>query len=275
MTTLQAIIKHGSDAPLLLERSIRRQRDGLDGGTLRYLSAGEFDFAPGVPPPGYPGLEIDDVSSDQDGEEWVHTLSCYGVLGARAARREKGFPKRRKTLEGWDEATDSWIIQSAALANYQPGTAMVGHPTMFCVEAPDEVLHGNYVRVSPTYRGLLWSKPVKRVITSNGQVVSPSNPVIVGLPGGWATARKAQVSLPRVVCTDSYVTNAAAPTDSIPGNATPPDAPAVQVISISGDEVVYQWPHGWRLESVGSEELGNTGYRLLTLVYEYQYEKTF
>jgi hypothetical protein len=275
MTTLQAIIKHGSAAPLLLEKNIRQQRDGLDGGTLKYLTPGEFDFRPGVPPPGYPGLEIDDVSTDTEGEDYIHTLSCFGILGPRTSRREKGFPKRRKTLEGWDEASDSWIVKSSALDDFEPGSAMVGNPTMFCVEAPDEPLHGGYYRITPTYRGLLWSKPVKRVITSNGQVVSPSVPIVVDLPGGWEDPRNAQVSLPRVVCTDSYVTNSAAPTDAIPGNATPVNAPDVQVISVFGAEVVYQWPYGWRLESVSSDELGETGYRLLTLVYEYQYQKTF
>jgi hypothetical protein len=275
MTALTAILKYGSAAPLLLEKNIRQQRDGLDGGTLKIMSPGEFDYKPGFAPPGYPGLEIEDVSTDTDGEDFIHTLSCYGIMGARANRREKGFPKRRKTIEGWDEASDSWVIKRSSLNDFEPGSAMDGNPTMFCVEAVDEVLYKDYLRVSASYRGLLWSKPVKRVITSNGQVVSPSVPIVVDLPGGWEDPRKAQVSLPRVVCTDSYVTNSDAPTDAIPGNATPVNAPAVQVISVFGSEVVYQWPFGWRLESVSSDELGETGYRLLTLVYEFQYEKTF
>jgi hypothetical protein len=267
------ILAYGSAEPLIVSTNMRRMRDGLDTGTIQVLSAGEFDYAPGSQPPRYGGLEIDDVSTERDGADFLHSLSCYGILAPKPQRRERGYPKIRKTLEGWDEASDSWITTEPD--DFEPGAALVGHATMFIVESSPEHLHGSYYRVSLNARGLAWSKPVKRVIRCNEQIVSPSEPIIVNLDGGWEDARRGAVSLPKVVVIDSYVTNSAAPTDSIPGNATPPDAPDVLNLEVTGPDLVYQWPNNWKLADVSSDELGETGYRLLTLTYEFVYEATF
>lgn len=258
-------------------RDIRRRRDGLDGGTMKFLSESQNTFLPGsvMTAWGYPGLEIEEVSSAKAGEiDWEHTLMVVGIIDARGARRELGFPQQNKPLTGWDELTDSIITTSPD--DYDRGTVHAGHSNMICVESPRVNIYGAYWRVTPKYQGIIGEQPTKRVITVNEEVMTPSEPLrIIGLPGGWSDYRKGQMSLPKIVVMDTSIIIGSSPTADIPGPSTPPDAPSIGSFSISGSNLTYRWPHAWKLASLNRDEIPGTIIALQTLTYEYVWPTSF
>ena len=123
-----------------------------------------------------------------------------------------------------------------------------------------------------TYKGIIGSvasKLVQRKITNNGNIVS-SESIVVDLAGGWTTARKGQVSLPRVVVSDTVISTTSPNTLALPGKATPPNPPAVLLLTPSGPDVSYNWPSGWRVSGVSGQELYlGAGIWSNTIDYEY------
>jgi hypothetical protein len=75
--------------------------------------------------------------------------------------------------------------------------------------------------------------------------------------------------------TDRFITTSAPPTNVIPGNATPPNAPAIKVITVSGVDVTRHWPGGWRMSSVSGQQIGNNSLWENEISYEYQLPVTF
>lgn len=271
--------RYGPEAMELEDSSIRRRRDGLDAGTINWISQGRLDFAPGGLVPGY-GLEIEEVETKQEGEtDFMHKMMVVGIYGPRPERRELGFPQIRQTLTGFDEIVDSIITQHPE--NYAPGVIAAGYANMVCVESPQTHLWqvpgsstGTWWRVSPHYQGLIDTKPYSRQITCNEEVVSPSEPIIVTLPEGWDDPRKGQISLPKICVRDSRVVIVASDTGAIPGNVTPPDAPDIQFISITGT-LTWRWPKGWKIASLDRTEIPGTLIALETISYEYVWPAVF
>jgi hypothetical protein len=262
---------------ILLEKDIRRRRDGLDGGTMKFLSESETTFATGTTlgAYGYGGLEIEEIGSTPDGEtDWMHTLMVVGIIGSRDARREIGYPKKNKPLTGWDELTDCIITTTPD--DYDRGVAHATHTNMVVVESPRENIYGSYWRVTPRYQGLIGSQPTKRMITVNEEVMNPADPIVVtGLTGGWTDPRKAQISLPKIVVVDTSIVIGSSPTATIPGASTPPDPPSIQSLTITGSNLTYRWPHHWKLASINRDELAGTSIALETLTYEYVWPASF
>jgi len=267
----------GLDAPLLLDQKIRRRRDGLDGGTLKYLSQDRDTFLPdqAAPTTGLTGLIIEEVESEQVGEiDWEHNLMVVGILGNRLERREIGYPRIHERQVGWDDLTDSIITTNPQ--SYGRGVIHATYGNMICMESPRDNIYGNYWRVQPQYQGLLNAKNYyKRQITVNEEVMSPQDPVIVTLPGGWTTARKAQVSMPKIVVKDSQMVFGPSPTVIIPGRYTPPNPPAIQSLSMSGSDLTWRWPSLWKLASIDRDEIPGLDCALQVLTYEYVWPASF
>lgn len=270
---MPAIISHGDTAPLLTERRITRRLDGLDTGVIRYTTTDPDAFSEGQSLPDAPGLIIQQAELDQDGLDFDFTLSVLGVDGVKPARRLKGFPDRRYNLLDFDRVEDAWLTSNPSLI--QEGQTGNFGGTTVCLSASDKLIHPGWYEVRGSFIGILRNrKDRKRVIRSNGFTVS-GDTITVNLPGGWTTPRKGQAQLPQVVVEDTYIGFNPPPTHLIPGPATPPNAPNVKVITVTGDDVTSYWPAGWYLSSVGGNQIGERGLWESTWIYTYQMPYTF
>jgi len=258
------------------ENKVKRTLYGLDTGRQRWVTNNQFSFVTGGL---LNGLVVLYCDSAQQGDDWVHDLDLAGLING-ADKREQGYPDFGRKLEGFDEARDSWIVWSARRTKFNPGDVMSGYSQMVCVdvaETPIIVSPGRtFYKLTPTFLGIRDSKPYSRSITVNGQPISPSGPITVDFPGGWEDPRKSQVDFPKIVVRDTIVSfGSGPPTDAIPGNVTPPDAPAISGIVYFGPDVTYHWPHGWKLASIdGHRNIPGTSIHIYTLVYEFEWEVT-
>lgn len=277
MPAIAKQIGYGFGIILLEDPKIRRRRDGLDGGNMKYLTQLEDSFLPGGADPLYPGMEIEEVESVQASEtDWEHSLMTVGVRDLRPARRELGYPQISKMSSGFDEASDSIITKTPD--DYDRGVVMAGNVHMICVDSPRTNIYGAWWRVQPRYNGIIGSRPYKRQITVNEDIVSPQVPITISLSGGWGTPAKGQVSFPKIVVRDSNVVTVASPTASIPGNLTPPSPPDIQSITIiTGDPSILtlRWPNHWKIASLDRDEIPGTTIALETITYEFVWPAMF
>lgn len=275
MSAPTAILQFGATSGILAN-NVKRNLKGLDSGTQQWYSPAYDTFTAGdaLDAP-FDNLYIKGVSSDQDGNEWVHNLDCIGLLSG-ADKREDGYPQIEDNLEGWDAIADSWVTTDPDLI--AKGSAF-GSLDMYCISRQVSTLLDvatPIYRVQARYKGFIDEKPYKRVITCNEQISSPkdlTNLLTGGYPYPWPNN---QIAFPKVVVRDTLITTVPPPQDLIPGAVTPPDAPDILTISISGSELTRHWPHGWKLSSIDNYDMiTGTDLYMYTLVYEYQRELTF
>lgn len=179
------------------------------------------------------------------------------------------------------DITSNLTAGKVCAAEFVKGHPHPDHPNMFIMDVRRSDRHTDWQRVTVTYRGMMEVKPFSRTITCNGQGMSSGQPITWLFPGGWVDARNAAVNLPKIVCTDTYLTTDALATDEIPlaeaEGATPPDPPDIRTLVITGDSslLTFHWPNGWsRLaeEHVGSIPLA--GVNLKRRVTEYVWPVT-
>jgi len=232
----------------------QRRIDGLDSGLLEWFSPGIESFKPGDSPPGHPGLIIQEIEIEEDcAGRHIHRLQCLGVLGSKPNRKLKS--SFRRTLDTFDEGSEEWIALGSGLITL--GSSPQGQSTMHCVDVTEEALESTgFFRITASFRGLIGSKNYKRRISVNEQVLSPSDPVYLNVPGGWSDLRKSQFSFPKVVVMDTYITTQYPNTLSIPSKMTPPNPPPIQNFYYEGTNVVFNWPWGWKLASIDADNVG-------------------
>jgi hypothetical protein len=274
MPSPTAILRFGATQGLL-ENKLKRSLYGVDTGSQKWFSTSDTLFTEGDPHPDHPNILVEELMLTQDGDEWEYDLTCVGLLGDD--KREKGMPDFSDNEDGsFDEGTDAWITTEPT--KISKGDAHPDHGTMYAVnvrvapivESPSVKIY----KVTGQYRGINTAHAYKRSITVNEQIVNPSVPIYVNLPGGWTTpTQDAQMSMPKVVVRDTIVGLIAPPTQLIPGPLTPPDAPAIQSITFTGLETTRHWPSGWKLAAIDNHQtIPNTSLHLYTLVYEYVWE---
>mgnify|MGYP003657355011 CR=1 FL=1 len=116
----------------------------------------------------------------------------------------------------------------------------------------------SWVMRQRTYKGIIGSinsKLVQRKITNNGNVVSLDDLITAPLPGGWTTARKAQISFPRIVVSDTRIELVPPDTYTIFATATPVNAPPVYVLDTISGDLTWNFPSGWRISNRTGQEL--------------------
>jgi hypothetical protein len=135
-------------------------------------------------------------------------------------------------------------------AEFCLGAAHPEHANMFLIDLDLTDRNTDWKSASVVYRGMIKAKPFKRIITCAGQTISAEN-LTVDFDDGFINKPNGQASLPKIVCTDTYLTTSALDTGNIPlsegEGATPPDPPAVRsiVITAADDKLRYIWPNGW------------------------------
>ena len=250
---------------------IKRSLSALDEGTLTYCVPTKYYFTPGQAPPTYPFMRIHDCDEDDTAGDFIVTLACRGL--ANGAGFKVIGKKWSKTAFGFDECNVTVVATDNIV--YQSGDSLAGYPLMFLVEQQeDDLLDATYRVLSLKYQGIAWGKLTQRVITVNENIQSHDS-LIVTFPDGWDTARKGQMSWPTIVVSDTITTTTPPPTHLIPGAATPPNAPTIQFLTLSGADLTYHWPHEWKLSAITGPELFlGAGVYNTTLNYEWQWPTT-
>lgn len=271
--SLTALITHtsGFTEPVLGPgMRIKQRGDGLDAGTLTFTGLNEHDFKIGQSITQIPGMYVDDVESTDLGDAWEHVVTASGLLTAQ--RMLKGSPKIKINDSDWDTVTVRMLSANPnAIIKGQLGS--YGGYTV-CAEAEHEPAHvaGRIHLISAIFKGIIQPKSYRRVVTNNGQVVS-SDKLTVNLPGGWTTAQKGVASLAKIVVTDTYFSLTPPDTGSIPGTQTPPNAPAVKLITLSGADLTKHYPSGW-VYTCGYRQLPGVSLYEIDRAYEWQLPQT-
>lgn len=251
---------------------MRRALTRLDEGELVYCTASKGFFQEGQAPPGYPNLRIHEIEERVDAGDVIATLTCRGLVNGAS----KIIARNRRQGAFAFDVCDVKII-TATPNSFNPGSTLAGSGSMFLIEkGREDLLDGRWHQLDLTYQGIESTKLRQRVITVDEEIVSPTDPISVQLPGGWTTPQKGQVSLPTVVVTDTFVTRIYPPTNAIPGNAVPPNAPSVNVFNVQGADLTRHWPNKWKYSGINSTELfDGAGVFLTSLSYKFQWEYTF
>ena len=264
-----SIITHGTSGTLLLSEEITTRNTDFDDGYLEYLAAARDAFEPGGNPPEFPAMTILEVNSRAECDEFICRVRVQGLMTGSSRRISSSFTAN---LEGFDDGQESHLTLNPTEITI--GSVASGYAHMICVSVTRETLGNGWHRLTPRYLGSLGTKPYKRRIAVDGQTVQPSDPFSISLPGGWAGTQKGRIDLPEVTVEDRYVSTARPNTALVPGNETPPDAPAVSGIAITGD-LTYQWPHGWTLTGIEWDPIPGTTIGIETRRYRCKFSATF
>jgi hypothetical protein len=243
-----------------------RRLEGLDSLTQEWQTEDRFSFQPGGVMPDHPGMTIVEVETEEDGPLYLHRLTGEGVVGSKPEKRIRWAT--RQSAEGWDGARAVWITRTPGASKFNLGAAADGFSNLYVMEVEKEELRHGYHEVSLDYQGLVTSKPYARRVTVNEQIVS-SESMVVSLDPEWEGAQKGEASLGKIVVMDAEVTAVEPNTAQIPGNEVPPDAPSIQVISVTGVNLTRHWPNGWKLASIDYEKVPGKSLWLVVWTYEY------
>lgn len=167
-------------------------------------------------------------------------------------------------------------------AEFAPGAVHPDHANMWLVNAEITDAYTDWKRVRAIYRGMRRVKPYKRIITVNGQSFSASEKISWAFDDGW-TDRYGQFDLPKIQCTDLYLTTSALATTTIPYSQTeggsPPNPPSIRSIvltSYDADLLTYHWPAGWsRVDESHVDSIPFASVNLKRRVSEYRWPVTF
>jgi hypothetical protein len=151
------------------------------------------------------------------------------------------------------------------------GASHPSHPYLFLCDLSHQDDNTDFVTADCTYRGFEEAKPYHRMITVNGQQFSSSEPITIGLYAGWPdTPRYTNFHLPEVVVTDTYLSAAGSlPTYSVPSIGAPENAPTIPTITLTADELTYNYPYGWTLISAPTQATLNS--QIQSMVYQKVY----
>jgi hypothetical protein len=157
-------------------------------------------------------------------------------------------------------------------ARFALGSVHPDHPAMFLTKLSLQDTNTEWKAANCTYSGKAWDKPYHRLITVNGQQFSSSEPITIGLTGGWPSSPEyTNFILPEVVVTDTYLTTTAPTTSLVPTMSTPANAPTIQSLTLSGGTLTYNYPYGWSLVDASHADTLNSGIAVYLVRYVYRY----
>jgi hypothetical protein len=145
-----------------------------------------------------------------------------------------------------------------------------------------EDLNGHVWRLSLDCKGILTPKARKRRITVNNQPVNSSTTLSLSGPTfmteegyftGWNDQRFTNLDSSRVVVVDTFLSTDPPPTYKLPGHLIPENAPLVKDIFeqpwYSSAGFTWNWPWGWALKGIQSEQLLDKSLWLTSITTEY------
>ena len=267
----------------------------FDSCTYSVDSASEDFVVPGSALPSYPHMRAVDVSPEQVGDVWVFNGTEYRGFKSAAETWRKFSVSKASPSEGFDNMAMTIGTREPNHARFSRGATAPTKddvppefPNMFIMDKTDEETDIADTNGSPFYhilnlqlRGLLGDKPFTRRVSCASQTMTPEGnwiiystyneegEVVTGLSAHGSVP--VEISLAKLVVTDSFVTLTEPPFGGIPGNLTPDDAPAFTDFTFwTSGSVRYHWPFGWRRASITAEKLPGVSVWFWSVVYEYQ-----
>lgn len=274
------VIIHGlRDFVLEPDKLVTRPR-GLDQLTRVVQSSRRDAFSNDSRISGYPFMRIKEVetTTEVEGEAYVHRIQAEGLAAGTTKLERSGI---RQPEEGWDEGPLEYI--TADPDRFVVGDLVEGYDSLWIVAKESEAINDAVFRVSLSTKGILAAKARKRRITVNNQPVSSSTTLALdnamtfkneaGVFSGWTDQRHTALDASRVVVVDTLLTTSPPPTDKLPGHLTPENAPPVlDIFALSWWSTAgftFNWPWGWSLKGINSEQLLDKSLWVTTITTEY------
>lgn len=267
--TLQ--LAHGDHSTLLLLSSRPDyQTWGLDAVSCQFQgnAAAGASLSKGAAVPGHAGFIIESMTPERLGNYYLYDVRGVGLVGGVAKRMKNGY-RETNSLADWDGYSDRRIALTKDL--FTKGQR-VGNFVCTATENVEMMTGVGLWETSGTFVGLRSGAGTRRrQVTSNGQVITGDS-ITVSLEGGWSTARKGQVSLPKILVTDTYPSLNPPATQAVPSLLTPPNAPPIRGIVFTGDSRREVWPGGgWSFTCGYEQPFGQTvSLYMVTETYEFQ-----
>lgn len=289
------IITHGAREEQIGPLRWRLRARDFDSCFMSIDSQQEDYVKPGSPLPGYAHMRAVDVQPEQQGNDWIFNNTEYKGFKDPAETWRVFSQSKNSPSEGFDNISLMIGTREPAHARFARGATA---PTkddvppefahMWIVDRTDDEtdivdMNGRalYSQLQLQLRGLLGPKPYTRRVSTGSQTMTPSGnwlmydsindagePVTGLLSYGSVPV---EISLPKLVVTDSFVTLTEPPFAGIPGNVTPDDAPGFTLfVFTSYTGVRYYWPHGWRRASISSEQIPGKQCWFWSVSYEFQ-----
>lgn len=271
-------IEHGRRNLLIEPEELVVRTRGLDTTAQVWLTDREDSFLAGGALPGRPHMRIKEVQTKADGPRYIHRVQAEGL--AKAADKLEAR-RIRQPEEGWDEV--ALELLTLAPDHYAQGDLVPGYETLWVAGVERESVNGHVWRLSIDAKGILAPKARKRRITVNNQPVSASTTMVLADTSifkdqnnvftGWNDSRYSAIDASRVVVVDTMLTTEAPPTDKLPGHLTPENAPPVlDIFAVSwwsSSGFTWNWPWGWSLKGINSEQLLDKSLWVTTITTEY------
>lgn len=266
---------------------------GLDTFVQNHQTDREDSFEAGGACPEYPNMRMKEVETTPEipGFAYSHRVSYEGLKKPTDKIESNGI---KTPAEGWDSGPMEFLtIHPAA---YEIGKQHPTIPTLWCTDCDKDDLNGHVWRVSAEFRGFVplaggGIKSRKRRITANIGTKTFSAQASLGyVPGsdpprtpfvaedgttftGWEDIRWTNLDVSRVVVVDTFLSTDPPPTDKMPGHMTPADAPPVKDLLdddwVFVDDIFWNWPWGWKIAGLQSEQLLDKAIWLHTITYEH------
>ena len=256
------------------EPVFRRRWDGLDEGTLRFWAATDDYVSPDDTVPGFPGMKARDVTITPEAEGFLLSVQAVGIYNSMGPSARRVAQRWTPTDEGFDEGSETWLTVNPN--SFTLGLASTAKPNMVIVGSSQTKLDESalWYRVEVAYKGVISAKGQKVRLSTAAREISKDS-IIVDLPGGWTTARKGQVMMPRAQVESSYVTNGLPTMDDVPSAKLPPVDPGVFNPDFSSPDGQWHWPNGWVLSAREAENLNGTDRYFVRETYIFNPQVTF
>lgn len=273
----------------------RRKRRDFDSCFYSVDSLDENFIVPGSPLPGYPHMKAVDVAPEQVGDVWNFIGTEYKGFKDPAETWRLFGKVKNSPSEGFDNLTVTIGTKEPGHARFARGAncptsgdTPTTMPYMWIVDRTDEETdicneagEALYEVLNLNLRGLLGYKPYVRRVTTSNNTLAPSDNFIMydsmnalgEIISGNSSygSQPHELSLAKILVTDSFVTTSTPPFGGIPGNVTPVDAPAWTTLSFSGvTNYRYYWPHGWRRANIQAEKIPGQSCWAWSVTYENQ-----
>mgnify|MGYP000505794861 FL=1 len=297
MAAPSPVIAHGALEEQTGGLRWRLRNNDFDSVTMSIESSSESFLVPGSPMPGYPHMRCGEVQPEQQGDVWSFANTEFKGFKSPTEFWRKFSRSKNSPSEGFDSITLSVGVRGdTGIATFARGATLPTKsgapsefPNMFIMDITEEETdiqdtNGNalYFTLNLQLRGLLGPKPYTRRCNGAAQTFTPDVDFEVydtvnelgETVNGWSPAESfmpAELSIAKLVLTDSFVTLTEPPFGGIPGNITPEDAPAYTDLTFwTSGSFRYHWPFGWRRANIQSEKLPGKDVWAWSVTYEFQ-----
>lgn len=202
------------------------------------------------------------------------------------------------------------IKLATTLANANAGTAInitsdgtggtlrpviSGYELMWITDREDEEDEAaDYHHLGLLYKGLIVTDEmpmgIKRRINTTAQALGTTgfastiiiDPIYTGPasnPVGassttYTLAGNVDFDLPQISVTDTMISTSPPPTQLVPSNWIPDNAPTITVVSLTGTNDIYHYPAGWKVLNLVSEQIPGQNLWIISLTWGYQRSNT-